>query len=69
MLMDKSMPTMADLYDALLQGKGGKCRGLWRTVLFDGTHWLAHRVPRTKLVELNGDLWPYFTVLMVTALV
>ena len=37
-------------------------------LLFDVTHGLAHRVPLTKLVELDGDVHPYLATLMVAAL-
>ena len=36
--------------------------------MFDVTSGLAHRVPLIKLVELDGDVHPYLTTLMVAAL-
>ena len=67
--MDKSTPTAAALFDAIPRGEGGKWRGPSRTLLFDVTRGLACRVPLTKLVELDGDVHPYFAALMVAALV
>ena len=66
--MDKSTPVAAALFDAIPRGKGGKRRGLSRTLLFDITHGLAHRVLLTKLVELDGDVHPYLSALMVATL-
>ena len=66
--MDKSTPIAAALFDAIPRGKGGKWRGPSRTLLFDVTRGLARRVPLTKLVELDGDVHPYLTALMVAAL-
>ena len=68
MLVDKSTPTVAALFDAIPIGEGGKRRGPSRTLLFDVTHGLARRIPLTKLVELDGDFHPYLTALMVAAL-
>ena len=66
--MDKSAPAAAALFDAIPRGKGGKRRGLSRTLLFDVACGLACRVPLTKLVELDGDIRPYLAALMVAAL-
>ena len=63
------MPIAAALFDAIPQGKGGRWRGLGKTLLFDIAHGLAQRVPLTKLVELDGDICPYLAALMVAALV
>ena len=63
------MPVAAALFDAIPRGKGGKWRGPSRTLLFNVTHGLARQVPLTKLVELDGDVRPYLTALMVAALV
>ena len=38
-------------------------------LLFEIACGLAHRVPLTKLVELDGDIRPYLATLMVAALV
>ena len=38
-------------------------------LLFDVARGLAHRVPLTKLVELDGNMQPYLAALMVAALV
>ena len=62
------MPIAAALFDAIPRGKGGKWRGPSRTLLFDVTCGLAHRVPLTKLVELDGDVRPYLAALMVATL-
>ena len=68
MLVDKSTPVAAALFNAIPRGKGGKQRGPSRTLLFDITHRLAHRDPLTKLVELDGDVYPYLATLMVATL-
>ena len=62
------MPIAAALFDAIPRGEGGKQRGPSRTLLFNVTRGLAHRVPLTKLVELDGDVHPYLAALMVAAL-
>ena len=59
---------MAALFDAIPRGKGGKRRGPSRTLLFDVACGLACQVPLTKLVELDGNVCPYLTALMVAAL-
>ena len=68
-LVDKSTPIAAALFDAFPRGEGGKWRGLSRTLLFDAAHRLACRVLLTKLVELDGDIYPYLAALMVATLV
>ena len=68
-LMDKSMPIAAALFNAISQGEGGRQRGLGKTLLFDITHGFAQRLPRTKLVKLDGDVHPYLATLMVATLV
>ena len=68
MLVDKSIPTVAAFYGAIPCGKGGGGRGLAKTLLFDITCGLAKRVLLTKLVELDGDVSAYLTVLIVAAL-
>ena len=67
-LVDKSTPVAAALFNAIPRSKGGKRRGLSRTLLFNVAHGLACRVPLTKLVELDGDVCPYLTTLMVATL-
>ena len=67
-LVDKIMPIVAALFDAIPRGEGGKQRGLSRTLLFNVACRLACRVPLTKLVELDGDVHPYLTALMVATL-
>ena len=68
MLVDKSTPVAAALFDAIPRGEGGKRRGPYRTLLFDVTRGLARRVPLTKLVKLDGDVHPYLATLMVATL-
>ena len=67
-LVDKSMPIAAALFDAIPRGEGGRQRGPSKTLLYDVTRRLARRVPLTKLVELDSDLCPYLATLMVAAL-
>ena len=69
MLVDKSTPAMAAFYDAITCGKGGRLRELGKTLLFDVNYGLIQRVPLTKLVELDGDIYLYFATLMVATLV
>ena len=68
MPVDKSIPTVVALYDAILCGKGGKWRGPGKTLLFDVAHELALRVPLTKLAELDGDIHLYLAALIVATL-
>ena len=69
MLVDKSMPIVAALFYTIPQGKGGRHRGLGKTLLCDIACGLAQRVPLTKLVELDRDVHPYLSTLMVATLV
>ena len=62
------MPIVEALFDTIPRGKGGKQGGLGKILLFDVTHRLTCRVPLTKLVKLDGDIYPYLTALMVAAL-
>ena len=68
-LLDKSTPIAAALFDAIPRGEGGRRRGLGKTLLFDVACALTHRVPLTKLVELDGNIRPYLATLMVATLV
>ena len=68
-LVDRSMPIAATLFDAIPRGEGGRQRGLGKTLLFDVSHGLACRVPLAKLVKLDYDVHPYLAALMVAALV
>ena len=68
MLMNKSIPTVMALYNAIPCGEGGRYRGPGKTLLFDFTCGLARRVPLTKLVKLDGDVHLYLSALMVAAL-
>ena len=63
------MPIASALFDAIPRGEGGKWRGPSRTLLFDVARGLAHQVPLTKLVKLDGDVHLYLAALMVAALV
>ena len=67
-LVDKSMPIAAALFDTIPRGEGGKWRGPSRMLLFDVACGLAHHIPLTKLVELDGDVCPYLAALMAAAL-
>ena len=55
-LVDKSMPAVAVLYDAILCRKGGRWRGNREILLLDIACGLSHRVLLTNLVELDGNL-------------
>ena len=68
-LVDKSTPIVAALFDAIPRGKGGGRRGPYKTLFFDVAHRLARRVPLTKLFKLDSDVHPYLAALMVAALV
>ena len=67
-LVDKSRPAVAALFYTIPHDEGGRWRGPGKTLLFDVAHGLARRVPLTKLVELDGDIYPYLTALMLATL-
>ena len=67
-LVDKSMSAVAAHFDTIPRGKRGRQREPGKTLLFDIAHGLAHRVPLTKLVELDGDICQYLATLIVAAL-
>ena len=70
-LVEKSMTTAADLYDAtlyILCGEGSSQRGSRKTLMFDITCVLARRVPPAKLAELDGDIHPSLAALMFAVL-
>ena len=67
-LVDKSTPVEAAIFDTIPRGKGGRWRGPGKTLLFDVTHGLAWRVLLTKLVELDGNVCLYLAALMVATL-
>ena len=67
-LVHKSTPAVVALYDAIPHSERDRQRGPGKTHLFDVTHRLAYRVLLTKLVELDGDICPYLTALMVATL-
>ena len=56
MLVDKSTPAVATLFDAIPHGKVGRQRGLGKILLLNVTHGLAQRVLLTKLAKLNRDV-------------
>ena len=68
-LVDKSMPAVVALYDTILCGKGCRQGGSGRTLFFNITCGLPSRVPLTNLVELDRDVYPYLTALMVDTLI
>ena len=43
-------------------------RGPSRTLLFDVARGMAHRIPLTKLIQLDADIRPYLASLMVAAM-
>ena len=55
-LVEKSMPTVVALYNAIPHGKAGRWREPGKTPLFDIFCKLACIVLLTKLVELDGDV-------------
>ena len=65
---DKSTPAVAALFYAIPNREGGRQRGLGKTLLFNIAHGLAKIVLLTRLVELDGDISPYLTTLLVAAL-
>ena len=67
-LVDKSTPTVVALFYAIPRGEGGRWRGPGKTLLFDIPHGLPQRVPLTKLVELDSNVYPYLATLMVATL-
>ena len=67
-LVDKSMPIVAALFDAIPRGEGGRRKGPSKTLLFDVACRLARRVLLTKLVKPNSDVHPYLAALMVATL-
>ena len=68
-LVNKSTPVVVALFNAIPYGEGGRWRGPGKTLLFDVAHRFARRVPLTKLVKPDGDVYLYLTALMVAALV
>ena len=68
--MDPSAPSVNNAFtpDVIPRGESGRRRGPSHTLLFDIARGLAHRVPLTKLVELDGDVQPYLAMLMVAIL-
>ena len=53
-LVDKSMPTVAPLFDTIPRGEGGRQRGPGKTLLFDITHGLVQRIPLTSWLSWMG---------------
>ena len=71
LLVDPSAPSVNNAFtpDVIPREESGRRRGPSHTLLFDIARGLAHPVPLTKLVELDGDVRPYLAALMVAALV
>ena len=67
-LVDKSIPTVVALSDAIPCSNGGSWRGPSKSFLLEIARGLAHRVLLTKVVELDGDIYPYFAALIVATL-
>ena len=67
-LVDKIIPILAALHNAIPFSEGGRCQGPGRTLLFDITCKLAHRVLLTTLIELDVNLRPYLTEPIFTTL-
>ena len=68
MLVDKSTPAVVVFFYAIPCGKGHRWRGLGKKLTFDSAYGLAQRVPMTKLVELDGNIYLYLAVLIVATL-
>ena len=69
-LVDPSVPSVnASMPDVIPRGESGRRRGPSRTLFLDVAGGLTHRVPLTKLVELDDNVPPYLAMLMVAALV
>ena len=68
MLVEKSTPAVVALFYAIPLGKEGRRRELGKTLLFSIACELAGRVLLTKLVQLDGNVWPYLSALMVATL-
>ena len=66
-LVDKSMPAVVALFEAIPQGERGRQRGPGKTLFFDIARGLAQRVLLTKL-KLDGDIGLYLATLMVATL-
>ena len=69
-LVDPSAPSMNNAFtlDVIPRGESGHRHDPSCTLLFNVTRGLVHRVPLTKLMELDGDVRPYLAMLMVAAL-
>ena len=69
-LVDPSAPSMNNAFtpDVIPRGESGHRHRPLRTLLFNIARGLAHQVPLTKLVELDGDVQPYLAALMVATL-
>ena len=67
-LVDKSTPAVMALYNAIPHGERGRWRGPGKTLLFNIAHGLSQSILLTKLVELDRDIHPYLTALMVATL-
>ena len=70
-LVDPSVPSVNNAFtpDMIPRGESSRRCGPSCTLLFDVARGLAHRVPLTKLVELDSNVRPYLAALMVAAFV
>ena len=68
MLVNKSMPAVVALYDAIIRGKKGSQRGPAKILLLDIAYGSACRVLLTMLVGLDEDIHLYLTALLVATL-
>ena len=60
---------MVALCDTIPPGEGGRRKGPRKTLLFDIASGLTCRVPLTKLVQLDRDVYLYLATLMAATLV
>ena len=69
LLVDPSAPSVNNAFmpDVIPRAESGRRRGSLHTLLFNVASGLVHRVPLTKLVELDGNVQPYLAALMVAA--
>ena len=70
-LVDPSAPSVNNAFmpGMIPRGESGHRRSPSCTLLFNVSRGLAHWVPFTRLVELDGNVRPYLAALMVAALV
>ena len=70
LLVNPSAPSVNNAFtpDVIPRGESGCKQGPLRTLLLNVARGLAHQVPLTKLVELDGNVRPYLAALMVAVL-